>query len=381
MTEFFLIHTNPEMASAVKTAIAKNAEFQLVGHASSGKEALLMLPSHPVKVAMVQLALPDMEGFDLIQQIHEKFPYIYIVPTLEGNETGAVWQKILQLNLHDVINGPVGVAGIEPVLRNAAKQAEELFTATGGQVQGSGYLIAVASARGGTGKSVFSTNLVVSMMKSKASTCLIDYSMYAGDFFTMLDFVPRNTLADAIAQGGDLDLRFLSTLISDHPLGFKFLACPNRDFDFYGFDYERARGLLKISRSVSDCIVVDTGAYDIPSTLAAIDESDLTFLVTTRDLARLLAMQRYIKFLKERDIVQQKLKVIINNAEVGTEISETEVEDVLEHEVTAYLPSNPLQTTFSINSGKPLSQTQNDSPLCKVIHRLGELCIQRWQVD
>jgi Flp pilus assembly CpaE family ATPase len=218
------------------------------------------------------------------------------------------------------------------------------------------------------------------MAKMKASTCLIDYSMAAGDFFTMLDFVPRNTLADAIAQK-DVDQQFLSSLIADHPLGFKFLACPNQDFEYYSFEYNSAKNLLQVSRSISPYVVVDTGAADLQSTLAAIDEADVVFLITNRDLARLLSLQRYIKYLVERQVLPQKIKVIINNAEVGTEISETEVESVLEHPVAAYLPSNPIQTTFSINSGKPLNSSKNDLPLCKVINRLGELCVNHWRED
>jgi Flp pilus assembly CpaE family ATPase len=240
-------------------------------------------------------------------------------------------------------------------------------------------MMTVASARGGTGKSIFATNLILSMIKQKAQACFIDYSMAAGDFFTMMDFVPRNTLVEAIAQGKEIDAQYLASLLADHSLGFSFLACPNHDFDFYSFDYESALNLLKVSRQLSPYVVVDTGVADLHSTLAAIDEADLVFLITNRDLARLLSMQRMLKLHASRGVMMEKIKIIINNAEVGTEISESEIESVLEHPVSAYLPSNPLQTTFSINSGQPLVAGKLELPLCKVIHRLSELCLNHWK--
>jgi pilus assembly protein CpaE len=383
MTEFFLVHRDPEVIASITQALATNPEYKLLGHASTGQEGLFYLSSTTAKCALVQLSLPDMDGFEFIRQVMEKYPDIYLVPILEGNESGEVWQRLLQLNMRDVINGFMDQKALLPILKSAAQRSAEQASRfqESGMSRGRSYMVTVASARGGTGKSVFAANLAISMAKNKTSPLLVDYSMYAGDFFTMLDHVPRNTVADAISQGQGIDQPFLKSLVADHPLGFRFLACPNQDFEFYSFDYDSARNLLKTTRGITEFSVIDTGAYDLPCTMAAVDEADLLFLVTTRDLSRLLATQRFIKSMRDREVVPAKIKVIVNNAEVGTEISETEVESILEHEVTAYLPSCPLQTTFSINSGKPLAQAKADLPFCKVIYRLAELCIQRWQVD
>ncbi|MEM9445932.1 MAG: P-loop NTPase [Verrucomicrobiota bacterium] len=380
MTDFFLVHRDPEMVGVVTQAIAEEPDHNLAGQVSTGNDAIFYLSSNPIRVLLLQLALQDLDGFSLMDQLREKYPDLCIVPILEGNEGGDVWQRILQLDMRDVINGPTDVVSVKSILKNAAMKAAQLQEAfeNAGDVRGKSYMIAVASARGGVGKSVFATNLALSMCKLGADVSLLDFSMNAGDFFTMLDHVPRNTIADAITQGDQLDFQLLKTLVADHPLGFKFLACPNQDFDFYACDYEVGTNILQTCRGLTEYLVVDTGVYDLPSTASAIDESDVIFLVTTRDLSRLLSLQRLIKSFKERDIVPQKLKVVVNNAEVGTEITEPEIESVLEHPVTAYLPSNPLQTTFSINSGKPLAQTKPDLPFIAVINKLGEYTYGHW---
>ncbi|MEM9400615.1 MAG: response regulator, partial [Verrucomicrobiota bacterium] len=297
MTDIFVVHRDPEMVGIITQAINEESEMNLAGHAASGNDALFHIGSSSVRVILLQLALQDIDGFSLIDQLRSKYPDIYIVPILEGNEGGDVWQRILQLDLRDVINGTSDATQVRQVLSKAVVSAAALqaqvVDAT--DVRGKSYMITVASARGGVGKSVFATNLAVAMTKLGSDVLLVDFSMNAGDFFTMLDHVPRNTLADAISQGDQLDLQLLKTLVAEHPMGFKFLACPNQDFDFYGCDYDIGINILKQARGIAEYIIVDTGVYDLPSTASAIDEADVAFLITTRDLSRLLSLQRLIK--------------------------------------------------------------------------------------
>lgn len=375
MANVFLVHTDAGVAQVIKDALASKPDLSLVGQAASGGEALAKFPSANANILLLQIRLPDADGFSLIQQFRQKNPAVFVVPILQGNEAGDVWQKILQLNLRDVMVPPFTVQSVMPILQQAASHAATMEPV---QRDAGGYVVAVASARGGVGKSIFATNLAISMAQQKADVMLVDYSMNAGDFFTMLDQVPRNTMADAISQGMGLDSTLLKNLMGTHQLGFDFLACPNDEFDFYGFDGESAKHLLQESRQLKEYVVVDTGAYDLPPTNAAIESADVVFMVTTRDLARLMALQRWIKGLTERGADPDKFKVIVNNAEVGSEISENEIEEVLGHPITAYLPSCPAEATFSVNSGKPMLQVKGDHPFCSVIDKLAEYSIQKW---
>jgi pilus assembly protein CpaE len=378
MPGIYLIHSDQAVSQAIKAALQTRPDLPLLGHSATAADALAKAPAS-ANIIMVQIRLPDADGFALIHQLRQKHVYAYFVPILQGNETGDVWQKILQLNMRDVLVPPFNSPGILGVMTQAlvnAGSSNSPAVVSGGL--GSSYLVAVAGARSGVGKSIFATNLALAMAKRGANTSLIDYSMNSGDFFTMLDQVPRNTLTDAIAQGSGLDNILLKTLFAEHKLGFSFLACPNDDFDFYGFDAEQSRHLLVEARQLSDNIIVDTGAYDLPPTYSAIETADVVYMVTTRDLARLMSLQRWMKSLSARGVSTENFKVIINNAEVGTEISEAEIEEVLSHPVTAYLPSCPSETTYSINSGKPFLETRKDHPFTSVIDKLAEYTIQRW---
>ena len=386
MIDVLLVHDDVERCAAIRSAIKSNPDLNLISETQTGREGLFaaatMLTGHP-RLLIVRLNLGDMTGFDFIQQVRQKAPDIYIIPALEGTEGGQVWQNLLQLELRDVLVGAIPVGEIGKILSVAAPRAQERFdhnrAPTG--IQGEAFVISVVSARGGIGKSVVATNLAAAIAKLSDSVTLLDFSLNPGDFAVMLDDVPRNNIMDAVQQGGALDAEYLNNTLATHPrLKFRYLASPNQDFDPTGFDYNVGYAIMQATRTLSQYIVVDTGVAMAGPKIAAVDASDIIFLITSRDVARLLSAKNYIKFLKnDRQVTNQKLKVLVNEAEIGAEISESEIESLLEHPVAAYLPCNAAPITFSINSGAPIVIAEPHHPISVVLNKLAELSFYRWQ--
>jgi pilus assembly protein CpaE len=386
MIDVFLVHDDVERASAIRAAVKSNPDLNLISETQTGREGLFaaatMLTGHP-RMLVVRLNLGDMTGFDFINQLRQKAPDIYIIPALEGSEGGQVWQNLLQLELRDVLVGPIPVPEIAKVLNGAAPRAQERYDANRAPatIQGESFVISVISARGGIGKSVVAINLASALAKLSDSVTLLDFSLTPGDFAVMLDDVPRNNIMDAVQQGGALDAEYLNNTLAPHPrLRFRYLASPNQEFDSSGFDYNVGSAIMQATRTLSQYIVVDTGIAASGATIAAVDASDIIFLITSRDVARLLSAKSLIKYLKnDRQVTNQKLKVLVNEAEIGAEISENEIESLLEHPVAAYLPCNAGPVTFSINSGAPIVIAEPHHPVSVVLNKLAELSFYRWQ--
>ena len=386
MIDVLLVHDDVERCAAIRAAIKSNPELNLISETQTGREGLFaaatMLTGHP-RLLIVRLNLGDMTGFDFINQVRQKAPDIYIVPALEGTEGGQVWQNLLQLELRDVLVGPIPATEIAKILHTASPRAQEQFdrNRAPAAIEGEAFVITVISARGGLGKSVVSTNIASAMAKLSDSVTLLDFSLNSGDFAVMLDDVPRNNIMDAVQQGGTLDAEYLNNTLAPHPrLRFRYLASPNQDFDSSSFDYNVGSAIVQATRALSQYIVVDTGLAMAGPTIAAIDSSDIIFLITSRDVARLLSAKSLIKFLKnDRQVTNQKLKILVNEAEIGAEISESEIESLLEHPVAAYLPCNAAPITFSINSGAPIVIAEPHHPISVVLNKLAELSFYRWQ--
>jgi two-component system, NarL family, nitrate/nitrite response regulator NarL len=84
-------------------------EFELVGTASNGKEALLKLQEFEVDILLCDYVMPQMDGIELIFRMKENFPSVKIL-MLTGNEEVTGIKKAIQM----------GVTGI--ILKNTRKE-------------------------------------------------------------------------------------------------------------------------------------------------------------------------------------------------------------------------------------------------------------------
>ena len=84
-------------------------EFELVGAASNGKEALVKLQELEVNILLCDYMMPQMDGVELIFRMKENFPNVKIL-MLTGNEDALGIKKAIQM----------GVTGI--ILKNTRKE-------------------------------------------------------------------------------------------------------------------------------------------------------------------------------------------------------------------------------------------------------------------
>jgi pilus assembly protein CpaE len=385
MTDVFLVHDDPGIAAILRNSIASNPDFSLVSETQAGRDALFAvatISSGRPRLLVLRINLPDMNGFDVIQQMRQRYGDVYIVPVLEGNEGFSVMQTLLQLRLSDVLSATNNSGEIAKILQSAAKASQQVFdqhVASQGGPQGEAFVMSIIGARAGVGKSVLSTNLAAALAKMNNSVVLLDFSLNPGDFAIMLDMVPPSTIEQALQSGGAPDTELLQSLLTSHEMGFRFLASPNQEFDAKLFDYNIGVALMQASRGCGEYVIVDTGVGMSEPTIAAADNSDIIFLVTSRDVTRLSATQRMLKFLKDREIPANKFKVIVNEAEVGEEISMSDIEQLLEHPVCAYLPCNAAAVTFSINKGQPIVLADPGQPVAMMLQKLAEISFNKWQ--
>src|SRR6202453_1510512 len=168
MIDVLLVHDDVERCTVIRNAIKSNPELNLISDTQTGREGLFaaatMLTGHP-RVLIVRLNLGDMTGFDFITQVRQKAPDIYILPALEGTEGGQVWQNLLQLELRDVLVGPIPSSEIAKILVAASPRAQERFDANRApaSIEGEAFVVSVVSARGGIGTFVVATNLAEDM--------------------------------------------------------------------------------------------------------------------------------------------------------------------------------------------------------------------------
>jgi two-component system, NarL family, response regulator NreC len=79
MIHIILADDHPILRQGLRSVIANEPGFHLVGEASSGIEALKLVEKHQPNVVVTDLMMPDLNGLEVTRQIRERHPRIAVV--------------------------------------------------------------------------------------------------------------------------------------------------------------------------------------------------------------------------------------------------------------------------------------------------------------
>jgi DNA-binding response OmpR family regulator len=128
MSRILIIEDEPDMQFVLADSL--QAEGYEVGAASTGREGLRMLPAAEYDLVLLDLMLPDLNGFEVCKAIRAEDPRIpIIILTAKGDEIDKVVG--LELGANDYVTKPFGMrelhARIKAALRTSTlSQAEPL---------------------------------------------------------------------------------------------------------------------------------------------------------------------------------------------------------------------------------------------------------------
>ena len=79
MIRLFIIDDHPIIINGLSMALSKYKDIQIAGTALSAADALDWLAEQEADVALLDIALPDMDGIDLCKKIHKRHPKLKII--------------------------------------------------------------------------------------------------------------------------------------------------------------------------------------------------------------------------------------------------------------------------------------------------------------
>jgi len=91
----YLVDDVPELRELIRLGIEEDPGFEIVGEAGDGRTALEGIAvTHPTAV-LLDLSMPDMDGFQVIPQIREAHPDVAII-VLSGFSADRMGGKVLE---------------------------------------------------------------------------------------------------------------------------------------------------------------------------------------------------------------------------------------------------------------------------------------------
>jgi pilus assembly protein CpaE len=316
--------------AAVQAGIEVLDAFEIVG-ADSEPDVLVLVHD------------PDREPREQLARVREYSSVPVVLVTSNSSSDLARWA--LDAGIADVVTLPAAPEEMLFAIEKAARTARDQ-----GQQQGTGRLITVFSPKGGSGKSVISTNLAAAAAaKGKRSTLLVDLDLQFGDSAIMLGLQPRSTVRELIGTPTELDAEKLEVYTELHSTGLRVLPAPMTPEDAELVSEEAIRNLLQVAKESYEVVVVDTAPFFYGPMLATLDNTDRLLVVCNPDVPTLKNVRLALKTLELLSFPEDKLSIVLNRASSSMGLERGDVEAALDRQVDFVLP---------LDTGVPLAVNQ-----------------------
>jgi pilus assembly protein CpaE len=235
-----------------------------------------------------------------------------------------------------------------------------------------GKLYTFYSPKGGSGTTTTATNFAVVLQRlTGKKTLLVDLDLELGEIALLLGVQPRFNFVDMVQNFHRMDADLLASYIERHSSGVHLLSAPYHPEKAEVVTGDEIRRILQFLRKHYDYLVVDTAKSFSPATLAALEQSELAFIITNVDLASLRNLQRGLPLLKRMlGRGESHIRLVVNRYHSDNDISLDDVQRTLGMPVFRTLCNDYEGVSRSISTGTPIVLNGN-SKFSKEMTMLG----------
>jgi pilus assembly protein CpaE len=291
-------------------------------------------------------------GVRLAQFLTENVPGLRIAaagPMLEPE----LLLGIVRAGAIDYLPKPVGAEALAAAVGRASQL---LAAAPRAAAREAGRLYTFFAAKGGAGATTLATNIGVLLARiTGRRTLLVDLDLQLGEVALALGVHPRFHLVDLVRNFHRMDAELLASYIEQHESGVHVLSAPFTPEQSEDVSGDEIRRILHFLRQHYDHVVVDTSKSFSPATIAAFDQSDVVYVVTTADLPALRNIQRALPLL--RRVLRrgnEQIRLLVNRWHPNDLIPVEEIEHTIGLPVHRKLGNDYEAVIGSLNAGRPI---------------------------
>src|ERR671937_410460 len=316
-------------------------------------------------------AHPEVELIGAANQVAEAAPtltggHLQVVLHATRSATLPVNEEAAEHDVADVLLLPQLTDNVVFAIRKAGHVGKRL---TGPQ-QRHGRIVTVFSPKGGTGKTVSTTNLGASLAKHWGKRALLlDLDLQFGDAAIMLGIEPEKTIYDLVTAPGELDSEKLAGYTTRHASGLDVLPAPLRPEDAELVTEAKLTRLLEVARESYDLIVVDTSPFFHGPMLATLDRTHDLLLVCGMDVPTVKNVRLSLQTLELLSFPPERIRVVLNRSNSNVGINRGEVERALDAKVQFHLPSDRA-VPLAVNRGAPVVISDSGAEFSRAMAKL-----------
>jgi pilus assembly protein CpaE len=354
----------------VQAALPGDSEVEIVALVDGFEESWATLQETAPDVVVVATAGYSERALFFIDGAVKQRPERPVVVLCETSPNGFV-RRVFEAGADDLVTLPESPEHVGFMIQKAVARKQGAAVATGVALAP---MICVLGPKGGTGKTLTSCNLAVSLASAGHRTAIVDLDLQFGDVGLSLGLVPEKTIYDLVKSGGSLDGEKLGAYLVGHVSGAQVLMAPTRPDHASAITIEFLREVYASLRSSYDYVVVDTPPGFTPEVIASIDSSSQICMVGMLDSLSLKNTKLGFETLELMGYDPQRVRLVLNRADSRVGISRDEVVSIVGRAPDILVPSD-RDIPLSINEGTPIVLARGKSEAARAFRALAELYV------
>jgi pilus assembly protein CpaE len=354
----------------VQNALPEGSDIQVVALVDGLEESWTALQETKIDLVVIACGGYSERTLVFIDGVVKQRADRPVVVLCESSPNGFV-QRVFEAGADDIITLPETPGNVLFALEKAVARKHGSAVATGTALAP---MICVLGPKGGTGKTLTTCNLAVSLAQDGNKVAIVDLDLQFGDVGLSLGLVPERTIFDLAKAGGSIDAEKVDGYLVDHPSGVRVLMAPTRPDQATSITVEFLRDVYAALRSANDFVVVDTPPGFTPEVIASIDSSSHVCMVGMLDSLSLKNTKLGLETLELMGYDRSRVQVLLNRADSRVGISRDEVVAIIGTAPDVFVPSD-REIPCSVNEGTPVVATRSRSEAARAFRSLAELYV------
>jgi pilus assembly protein CpaE len=375
----------PETREHLSRLLSFEADFEVVGAAASGPEAIEMAGKLQPDILLLDINMPGMDGITAAELLAARAPMAAIIMMSVQGEPDYLRRAMLA-GAREFLVKPFSSDELAASVRQVhARERQKLgrVPAAASERNGSegpprretGRVVALFAPKGGVGRTTLAVNLAVAAATEMGqSVVLVDGSLQFGDVGVLLNLSPKNKSIVDLAQEltGDEDVEILDSVLVNHSSGIRVLLAPPTPEMSELVTVEHLQRILSALRAHNDLVIVDCWPWLQDSTLTLLDQADTVLLVLTLEITNIKNIRQFVELGEQLGYPDSKVQLVLNRADAAYGIRVQDVESSIGKKITHTVVSDGRTVVYALNRGVPFVVAARQARVSEDVVRLAK---------